>query len=209
VPKYVMRCGFGPVTCLVWLGWMRVPDEKTALRRSGHALQNMLLTEVAHPVMDHAKIYWEGEPDFYFWFKEAKKTRNNYETWKNQERMEEMISVSKPKPDFATNKCDVIVEVIINSSQYDYIARIRISAKMARRWFLDHELKAADILLLRAKKQMLKGDYKGAKIWYRLDKPNSWLIKFIDVVDKPKTELPATSSEPTSVSTNEQLSLLE
>lgn len=194
-----MHCGCGPVTCLAWLGWMRVPNEATALRRSGHAIQNMTELGVAHPVMDHGKIYWEGEPEFSLYYRPAKATRDEYEAWKNRTKMEEMISVTKPRPDFETNKLDVVIEVVIMTSGYAYKARTTLKANAARKWFLDRNMGTAEYILRKAKEQMLKDDeYKGCKIWYDLESNGAWSIEFIDVVDKPA---PKPESEPKPVAT--------
>ena len=206
MPKYVMRCGCGPATCLAWLGWMNVPDEATALRRSGHAIQNMEELEVAHSVMDHGKIYWEGELEFDLHYRLAKRTRDEYEAWKNRTKMEEMISVTKPKPDFETNTLDVVIEVVIMTSGYAYKARTTLKANAARKWFANHNMGTAEYILRKAKEQMLKGEYKGCQIWYDLEKDGAWSIKFIDVVDEP-APAPDPGPETTKPDEPEELTL--
>ncbi|NTU69749.1 hypothetical protein HGB13_02945 [bacterium] len=184
-----------PIGDLVWLGGMNYPNKEVALRRSGHALQNVVGLPVAHLVMDHGKIYWEGTPEFLEHLEQGILIRGKYDEWKqskrNLRRMSKLVKAKDLDVNPLDQDLDLILSVIINNHGEDLSARIRVSVETARKHFRDHDRGTMEHILMRAKAD-IKKKHK-VSVFVNFDKRDQFLIKIVDIAREP---VPAPEATP-------------
>lgn len=188
--RYIMFVSACSIGDLAWLGGMNYPDKDLALRRCGHALQNMLSLPVAHPIMDKGEIYWEGEPEFLEYLEQGILIRGKYDEWKqskrNLRRMSKLVKSKDFDIDPLDQSQDIILLVVINNHGEDLSARIRVSAKTARKWFRDRDRGTMEHILMKAKAD-IKKKY-GVSVFVNFDKRDQFLIKIVDIAREPEPE---------------------
>jgi len=178
----------------VWLGKMNCLNKDVALRRSGHALQNVLDIPVAHLIMDNGEIHREGTPEFLEHLEQGILIRGKYDEWKqskrNLGRMSKLVKTKDLDVDPLDQSQDIILSVIINNRGEDLSARIRVSVETARKHFLDHDRGTLEHILMQAKAD-IKKKHK-VSVYVNFDKRDQYLIKIVDIAREPNNNEPLT-----------------